>query len=186
MDGRPDSDEMQDSESLLLVGQISRPHGVQGEVKIVPTTDDPSRFADLDIVYIGATAIEADAHRVETVRLQPTGRGLVVIMKIEGVDTREQVETLRRRQVFARASDLPPLDDDEFYIHDLIGLEVVTDTGELVGPVDDVMTMPAQQVLVVARRGRNPAMIPIVHEFVEDINLEERKIIIRPIEGLLD
>lgn len=177
---------MEDAGSLLLVGHVWRAHGVTGEVKIVPATDDPVRFEDLDMVYIGASATSADARVVETVRLQPTKRGIIVIMKIEGVDSREEVENLRTHQVFARESDLPPLEENEFYVHDLIGLEVVTDAGVPVGLVNDVMEVPAQQVLVVSRHGRAPAMIPVVDEFVQDIDWDEGRITVRPIEGLLD
>ncbi len=183
---RPGRDEINESESLLLVGQVWRAHGVKGEVKVVPETDDPSRFEDLRLVFVGTTPASAVARRVETVRLQPTKRGLLAIVKFEGVDSREEVDALRRSHVFAREGDLPALEGDEYYIHDLIGLEVLTVAGEIVGTVEDVIAGPAQEVLVVARRDKKAVMIPVVDEFVDEIDLEERRIVIRPIEGLLE
>lgn len=175
-----------ETDSLLLVGRVSRAHGVRGEVKVVPETDDPARFNDLRIVYVGTSAASARAMQVETVRLQPTKRGTIIILKLEGIDSREQVEALRRSDVFARENDLPALADDEIYIHDLIGLQVVTDEGEPIGTVEEVMTVPAQEILVVSRKGKEAVMIPAVDEFVLELDLEERRIVVRPIEGLLD
>jgi 16S rRNA processing protein RimM len=178
--------EQVETDSLLLVGRVWRAHGVRGEVKVMPETDDPTRFTDLRIVYVGSSPVSARVLRVESVRLQATKRGTIIIMKLKGIDSREQVDTLRRANVFARETDLPALADDEFFIHDLIGLHVVTDKGEPVGTVEEVMTVPAQEILVVSRQGKEAVLIPAVGEFVVEMDLDERRIVVRPIEGLLD
>lgn len=174
------------SESLLLVGHVWRAHGVQGEIKIIPESDDPQRFEDLSVVYVGSTAATSNPRDVESVRFQPTKRGMVVIVKLSGTDSRDDAEALRKASVFAREQDLPPLEAGEFFLHDLIGLAAATSDGEDVGTVSDVIERPAQPILVVARSGRNSVMIPAVDEFIEDIDLDEGRIVIRPIEGLLD
>lgn len=178
--------EQVETDSLLLIGRVWRAHGVRGEIKVVPETDDPARFEDLQAVYVGSSPASARVRQVENVRLQPTKRGTVIIMKLEGIDSREQVDALRRADVFAREADLPALADDEFFIHDLIGLHVVTDEGEPVGIVEEVMTVPAQEILVVSRKGKEAVLIPAVGEFVVEMDLDERRIVVRPIEGLLD
>lgn len=175
-----------ETDSLLMVGRVWRAHGVRGEAKVVPETDDPARFEDLGTVYVGSSPASARIRTVEGVRLQPTKRGTIIIMKLEGIDSREQVDALRRADVFAREADLPALADDEFFIHDLIGLHVVTDKGEPVGKVEEVMTVPAQEILVVSRVGKEPVLIPAVGEFVVELDLEEKRVVVRPIEGLLD
>ncbi len=175
-----------DSESLFLVGQIWRAHGIRGEVKIIPETDDPERFTDLTVVFTGRTAASAVRHEIDSVRFQPTKRGIIVIAKMRGVDSREAAESMRKDSVFASEEDLPPLEEGEFFLHDLIGLAVSTHTGDTVGTVEDVIEGPAQTILVVAREGMGSAMIPAVDEFVEEIDLDARQIVIRPIEGLLD
>lgn len=175
-----------DSESLLLVGRIWRAHGVRGEIKIIPDTDDPERFEDLTVIYAGSTATTAVPHDVDSVRFQPTKRGVIIIAKLRGVDSREAAESMRKASVFAREEDLPPLEEGEFFLHDLIGLLVTTHDDDAVGRVDDVIEGPAQSILVVAREGRGSVMIPAVDEFIEEIDLDERRIMIRPIEGLLD
>ena len=175
-----------DPESLLLVGRIWRAHGVRGEMKIIPETDHPERFEDLTVVYAGSTAATADPHDLESVRYQPTKRGTIVIAKLSGIDSREAAESMRKSAVFAREEDLPPLEEGEFFLHDMVGLEVVTVDGARVGAVDYVIEGPAQPILVVAREDGGSAMIPAVDEFIEDIDPAEGRITIRPIEGLLD
>ena len=170
----------------LLVGRVGRPHGVRGEVKVVPETDDPERFGDLEHVYLGRHADAATAYTVESVRYQHASRGLTVVLKLEGVASREAAEALRNQEVYAARDDLPPLAEDELFLHDLIGLAVVTEAGETVGTVSDVLQMPAHDLYVVARDGRADAMIPAVPEFVVEIDMDGGRLVVRPIEGLLE
>lgn len=175
-----------DAESLFLVGRIWRAHGVRGEVKVIPETDDPERFEDLRVVFTGKTANTVDRREVESVRLQPTKRGILVVLKLRNVDSRDEAEMLRKLSVYAHGEDLPPLDEDEFFLHDLIGLQVVAEDGEEVGVVENVLELPAHEVLVVSRPGASSSMIPVVPEFVVEIDLEAEQITIRPIEGLIE
>ena len=176
----------QNPEVLLLVGRVGKTHGLRGEVKVIPETDDPKRFADLETVFLGNEPGEATPHTVAAVRLQPTRRGPTVVLKLEGIDTIEEAASLRRQRVFAREEDLPPLADGEFFLHDLIGLDVVTDQGEPVGTVKDVLELPANNVYVVARSGRPDTLIPAVPAFIDEMDIEGRRLVVRPIEGLLD
>lgn len=170
----------------LLVGRVYRAHGVKGEVKVIPETDDPERFEALDEVYLGDTAETAEPYGVESVRYQVGGKGVTVVLRLEGVTTREEADALRQHGVYADEDDLPPLGEGEVYLHDLIGLAVVDEAGEAVGTVRDVLQMPAHDVYVVARPGRPDAMIPAVPAFVVGVDLEGGRLVVRPIEGLLD
>ena len=120
---------IQNPEALLLVGRVGKTHGVQGEVKVIPETDDPKRFAALETIFLGQQPQDAAPHSVVSVRFQQSKRGLTVLLKLDGIETIEQAAALRRKAVFAFEEDLPPLDDDEFFLHDLIGLDVVTEQG---------------------------------------------------------
>lgn len=175
-----------DIESLLLMGRIWRPHGVRGEVKVIPDTDDPERFSDLSVIFAGKTADAARRIEIESVRFQPTKKGTVVVLKLAGIDSREEADELRKTLLFAPADELPPLDEDEFFLHDLVGLQVVTEEGDEVGVVDNVLEMPGQEVIEVGREGMPPALVPAVSEFILEIDLNAEKIVIRPIEGLLE
>lgn len=174
-----------DADTLLLVGRIHQPHGVQGDVKVAPETDDPARFAELDVVYLGADPATAQPRAVRSVRFQPRRGGTTVVLGLEDVDGREAAETLRGSYVYAREADLPPLEEEEYFLHDLPGLRVEREDGTAVGKVKDVLSLPAQDVLVVEQSDGGEAMIPIVDAFVTEINVEAGRIRIRPIEGLL-
>lgn len=175
-----------DIESLLLVGRVWRPHGVKGELKVYPETDDPERFADLGAVYTGTTPNTAGKMGVESVRFQSTKKGTIVVLKLAGIDSREDADALRKASVYAAEDDLPSLADDEFFLHDLVGLAVESEDGVDIGTVDEVLDLPAQDILVVRRSDGSSAMVPVVAEFIVDIDLVSERIVIRPIEGLLD
>ena len=172
--------------SLLLMGRIFRAHGVRGEVKVWPETDDPGRFRELSTVFLGADPEHARPQAVESVRFQQTRRGTMVVLKLKGVETREAAEALRKTDVFARREDLPPLAEGEFFFDDLIGLAVVDEAGAALGRVRDVLEMPAHEILLVEREGGAEAMVPAVAPFLVDVDFDAGCVVIRPIEGLLD
>ena len=168
------------------MGRVGKTHGLRGEVKVIPETDDPKRFEALETVFLGKTPTQATPHAIASVRLQHTKRGPTVVLKLKGVDTVDGAAALRRLSVFARREDLPPLADDEFFLHDLIGLDVLTDQGEAVGTMADVLEMPANNVYVVSRPGLPDALIPAVPAFIDEVDIEGGRLVVRPIEGLLD
>ena len=172
--------------SLLLVGRIGRPHGVRGEVKIIPDTDDPYRFAELERLFIGDDASSAAPVALRSVRFQQVSKGTIPLVAFEGFEAKETVDRFKNKLVFAAEDELPPLDDDEFYIHDLIGCTVDTLDGNRVGTLKSVLELPAHYVYVVGRKGQPDALIPAVPAFIEDVDVEKQRIVIRPIDGLLD
>ena len=115
-----------------------------------------------------------------------TQRGLLAILKLEGIDDREAAEALLKQTVYALEDELEPLAEDEYFLHDLPGLTVVAEDGAPVGVVRDILELPAQPVLVVAREGLPEAMIPLVPEFIVDIDFDGARIVVHLIEGLLD
>ncbi len=171
-----------DAADLMLVGRIGKTHGVRGDVKVTPETDDPERFSELETVFVGP---QARSFAVETVRYQHSKRGTTVLLKLAGVDTPEAAAALKGLDVYAQPEDLPPLAEDEFFLHDLVGARVVTTDGADIGTVADVLDLPAQPVCVVRRPGRPDALIPIVPAFIAELNIPDGVLIITPIEGLL-
>ena len=180
-----------DPDRLLLVGRIGRPHGVRGELKVQPETDDPNRLVDLDRLFIGETAASAREVAVEGVRFQyPKGR-TVVLLSLDGVDSREGAEDLRGREVYALDEDLPALAEGEAYLHDLVGLEVVAVddaggvVGESLGTVRDLYD-GAQLLFGVQRPDGTEVLLPDVDEFVDRVDLDARRLYVRPPEGLFE
>jgi len=178
-----------DRQSLLLIGVCGPPHGVKGEVKVIPETDDPERLLDMQRVWMGASPETAVERVVERSRLQTAKRGLVVLMHFEGVADRDAAETFRRSRVYARIDDLPALGEGQHFLHDMLGLEVFSETDhgpERVGVIADVIEGVAQDLLVVRREALPDVMVPDVDEIVIAVDIEARTITIRPPEGLLD
>jgi 16S rRNA processing protein RimM len=168
----------------LVVGRVGRPHGLRGEVTVEVRTDDP------DQRFVAGTSLEtAPPERgpltVAAVRWH-SGRLLV---RFEGCDDREAAEALRNAMLVIDSAELVPLNDpEEFYDHDLIGLRVVTVTGEPVGIVGDVLHH-GQNLLVVEGAGpRSGAeiLVPFVAAIVPEVNLPGGLLVIDPPPGLLD
>ena len=174
-----------DQSKLLRIGRVMKAHGVRGELKVLPESDEPDRMLELDRVFVGTDPDNAAAKNVLSVRFQQVQKGRIALMRIEGINDRETADSYRNTLVFAHEDDLPALASDEFYWHDLIGSSVRTPEFEI-GTLKDVLDMPAHEIFLVEREGRPDAMIPAVPEFIEDIDTDARKIIVRPIEGLLD
>lgn len=173
-------------ETMVQIGFVFRAHGMDGELKVNPEfTDDPARYEELDTVYLGQSSQAVTRHAIASVRYQETKRGTAVLLRLADVDSRTGAEQLMKLKVFAAEDDLD-LAEDEVFIHDLVGLTVVTEAGEAIGTVANYMEMPAQDVFVVRRSDDRETLIPAVEDFIIDIDLDEGRLVVRPIEGLLD
>jgi len=173
-------------ETMVQIGFVYRPHGMEGELKVNPEhTDDPARFEELSTVYLGRSPRAVTRHEIASVRYQETKRGTTVILGLADVESRSDAEAVMKLNVFADEEALE-LADDEIFIHELVGLTVVTEAGETLGTVANYVEMPAQDVFVVRRPEHGEAMIPAVEDFIVDVDVDEGRLVVRPIEGLLD
>ncbi len=173
-------------ETMIQVGFVFRAHGMQGELKVNPEfTDDPARFEELETVYIGQSPHAVTRHEIASVRYQETKRGTTVILGLADVDSRTAAEAIMKLKVFAAEEDLE-LDENEIFVDDLVGLDVVTEAGETLGTVANYMEMPAQDVFVVHRPGGGEAMIPAVDDFIVEVDLDGGNLVVRPIDGLIE
>jgi 16S rRNA processing protein RimM len=163
---------------FVAVGQVVKPHGVRGEVAVEVLTDFPGRFALLETVYIG----EADPRPVpvESFRLHK-GRAL---LKFGGYDDRTAVESLRGEMVMVPVDEAMPLEPDEYYQQDLIGLEVWTTDDELLGEVVDILETGANDVFIV-EGDRGEVLLPAIEQVVKWIDLEENRMLVELMEGLI-
>ena len=158
-------------EEDIVIGEIVSPFGRKGEVKVVTLTDFPERFLELETMRIDERVL-----KVEGVRFH---KGMALI-KFKGIDDISAAEDLRGMKILIGESELTPLEEDEYYVHDIIGLEAVTTEGESLGKVREVLRSPAHDVYVTDR-----AMIPAVKEFILNIDIPGGKLIVRPVEGLV-
>ena len=146
-------------EDMLRVGVISSTHGVRGEVKVFPTTDDPARFEDLETVFL-------DTGR-EKLKLEISGVKFfknMVILKFKGYDNINDIEKYRGKDLWITRDQAVPLGEDENFVADLIGLSVVTDQGETLGVMKDVMFTGANDVYVVERENGKELLLPAIKD----------------------
>ncbi len=170
----------------LVVGQITRPHGVKGEVFVTSLTDEPDEvFAPGSEVVLGDEdgKLEADSSVLVVERTRPFKSGLLI--KFEDHEDRNAVEPFARRYLLVPIDRLRPLEEGEVFYHQLLGLEVVTVEGEVVGRVREVYDTQPADLLDVKGRGRSH-LIPFVERVVREVDVAGGRIVIDPPPGLLD
>ena len=147
-------------EDLLQVGVITTTHGVRGEVKVFPTTDDPARFKKLKNVILdtGKTRMELTITGVKFFKN-------LVILKFKDLDNINDVEQFRQAKLLVKREDAVELGEDEYFIADLIGIRVISDEGEELGTISDVLETGANDVYVVSRDGKKDLLIPAILHF---------------------
>lgn len=168
-------------EQFLRVGVISSSHGVRGEVKVFPTTDDPTRFKDLKTVLLdtGKEYRELEIAGVKFFKNQ-------VILKFKGYDSINDIEKYKGMDLLVSREDAVPLGENENFIVDLIDMTVVTDAGETLGILVDVMQTGANDVYVVETPGKEEILLPAIRDCILDVNVEEKRMLVHVLEGLLD
>jgi 16S rRNA processing protein RimM len=161
-------------EELIVVGEISRVHGLRGEVLVAPVTDFPDHLLTLDeaVVVSGGTAT---AVRVEAARTFRTG----VLMKFSGIDSRPAAERLRGATVRIPAAKTIPLPAGEFYVFDIVGLEVRTPEGERVGEVTDVLRTGSNDVYVVRPAQGPEILLPAVDTCICEVDVPGGRLVAR-------
>ncbi|MCY4170868.1 MAG: ribosome maturation factor RimM [Bacteroidetes bacterium] len=173
------------TENLLLIGRITRPHGLKGECKIIPESDDPSRVCNLKRIWLGSSPETAKSYLIDSARLQTSKRGITVLMHIAGIDSLDDAQRIGKPKVYGHIDDLPPLEDGEYYMHDLIGVQVVSEEGDSVGTLKDVLETQAHPLYVIDRPDSSETLVPAVPEFIVSTDINQRQMIIRCIEGLI-
>lgn len=168
-----------DMEDRLKVGVITSTHGVRGEVKVFPTTDDPKRFKELKRVMLD-TGKEILDMEIASVKFFKN----MVILKFKGIDNINDVEKYRRAELYVAREDAVPLAENEYFIADLIGLTVVSDEGEELGGLEDVLQTGANDVYVVSREGEKELLIPAIRECVREIDLTAGRMTVHLLPGL--
>ena len=163
----------------LEVGQIVNTFGIKGEVKVTPFTDDISRFDDLEKVYV-KTRKDEKLYKVENVRYHKN----MVLLKLEGIENPEQAELLKNAYLEIDREDAIPLKEGQYFIVDLIGLDVYTDEGKLLGKVDDIYNAGANDIYVIKDELGKQVLLPGIKEVIKEVKLDDR-IIVHLIPGLM-
>ncbi|QPC80853.1 16S rRNA processing protein RimM [Phototrophicus methaneseepsis] len=167
----------------LLLGKIERPHGIRGELRISLLTAYPERLKELEHVYLGADPNRPNATRytIDTVRFH---KGAALI-KFEEAPTRNEAELLRGQMVMIDLAHAVPLEEDEVYLYQLIGLKVQTEDGAELGVLRDVLETGANDVYILDSPQYGELLIPAHEETLIDVDLEAETVTMRLPEGLL-
>ena len=169
-------------ENLLQVGAILDTHGLRGEVKVFPTTDDPSRYDDLEEVELLTKEGKYIHMEVEHVRYFKN----LVIVKFKHYDNINDIEQYKKCNLYVTRENAVELDEDEYFVADLIGLTAKSDEGEELGTLTDVLTTGANDVYVIKDADGEELLVPAIHDCVQEVNVEEGYVTLHLLPGLRD
>ena len=167
-------------EQLLQVGVISSTHGIRGEVKVFPTTDDPDRFRKLKQVILD-TGREQKGLEIEGVKFFKQ----FVILKFKGIDNINDIEKYKGKSLYVTREHAVKLKKDEYFIADLIGLDVVLEDDSAFGTLKDVLETGANDVYIIDTKEHGEVLIPAIEECVLEVDIEANKMKIHLMNGLI-
>ena len=162
-------------DSLLEVGQVVNSYGIKGFLKIVPLVHTIEQFKSFKILYMQ----NKEELEVEEVKFSKN----LVLVKVKGIDTIEDALKFKNLYLYAKREDIK-LEEGAHFIVDLIGLEVYTEEGKLLGILKEVLQPGANDVYIVENENKEQILLPVIPDVVKDINLKERKVVVKLLEGL--
>lgn len=168
-------------EDMLQVGVITTTHGVRGEVKVFPTTDDPQRFKELKNVILDDGKNKMDLE-IQSVKFFKN----LVILKFKGIDNINDVEKYKKVGLYVTRENAVELAENEYFIADLIELSVTSDEGEDLGVISDVLQTGANDVYVISKKGQPDLLIPAIKECILKVDMDNRTMQVHLLPGLRD
>lgn len=169
------------SENLLLVGQVIRPQGLRGLLRIRSYARSAESFLNVGTVFLKSDKQELVEHKVSSLKAH---KG-VFLMKLDGLSSLEDAERYRGAEIFIKKDLLRRDSDEEYFWFELIGLRVFLTSGRCIGTLKEIIATGSNDIFVV-KEGEKEYLIPAIHEVVEEIDLKNKKITIYEVEGLLD
>ncbi len=164
----------------LEVGKIVNTHGLKGEVKVVPWTDSPETFEDIDCVYIKKKTGDIRLN-IENMKYQKNN----IILKFKEISKIEDAEPLKNKTLFAERDDLGELPEGVYYIADIIGLKAVDTDGKLIGTVSDIFNTGSNDIYEIKREGMKNLLLPDIDDVIT-VELENERVVVRIPKGLED
>lgn len=164
------------SEPTVVVGKVTKAHGLRGEVVVLVFSDNPDRFEP------GSSMFFEDGREVRVRASRPNGGRLLVAF--EGVGDRSAAEALRGRTLVVPRSSLPDLPEGEYWPHELEGCVVVTESGRTLGAIADVIANRANDLWVAVDESGEETLVPAIHEVIVDVDVKAGRVLVRDIPGL--
>jgi len=168
-----------DEPVFVLIGKFRRPHGIRGEVRMTVLTDFPELISPGQVIYAGE---RYSAYTVREIRWH----GGDMLVSLKELPDRTAVEIFRNVMVYMKSEDMPELPEGDYFIHQLVGMEVITDQGEKLGTLKEILITGANDVYLVESPEGKELMIPAIEDVVLDINQDSGQILVHIISGLLD
>lgn len=165
---------------LIEIGQIVNTYGIKGFLKVVPYTDDITRFEKLNNIYI-QTKKSLETVAIEEVKYSKN----LVLLKIKGIDDINSAEIYKNCYIKIDRKDAVELPEDSYFIIDLIGVEVITDEGENIGNIIDVFSTGANDVYVVKNELGKQVLLPAIGDVIKNVDIKNKKMIVHLLEGLV-
>ncbi|MBQ2134992.1 MAG: 16S rRNA processing protein RimM [Phascolarctobacterium sp.] len=155
----------------IIIGKIVAPHGVRGDIRILPLTEKPDLFLDLEYLLLeGGKKLT-----VKNARFQKR----MILVTTKEVTSMNEAELLRDKNIYIKAEDLPELEDDEFYVADLVGIPVYDLEGKQIGTFKDSLSTGSNDVYIIAVPGAKDILVPALKEYFKEINLAEKRIVVK-------
>ena len=167
-------------QEFLEIGQIVNTFGIKGMVKVKPFTDDIRRFDNLKKVYVESNKTKKE-YQIEEVKYHKD----MVLIKFKGIDNPEDAESLRNYYLKVKREDEAELEEGTYYIVDLLGLDVYSDEGELLGKLDDIFNTGSNDIYVVKDELGKQILLPSIKEVILDIDIENQKVTVHLLKGLI-
>ena len=164
----------------LEIGQIVNTFGVKGMVKVKPFTDDIKKFGKLKKIYIENKTGKKE-YEIEEIKEHKE----MMLVKFKGIENANDAELLRDSYLIVDRENLQPLEEGTFYIVDLIGINVYTEEGKQLGILDDIFNTGSNDIYVVKDELGKQLLLPAIKDVIKEINVEEGKIIVHLIDGLV-
>lgn len=154
----------------IVIGKIVAPHGVRGDIRILPSTEKPEQFLDLDYLLLK----DGRKLHIQSARFHKR----MVLVSTKEITTMNDAELLRDQDVLIKAEDLPKLDEGQFYVADLIGVPVYDEEGKQIGVFKDALSTGSNDVYVIAVPNAKDILLPALKIYVKEINLAEKRIVV--------
>jgi 16S rRNA processing protein RimM len=168
--------------NLIVIGRVSRPHGIKGEIRIEYfNPENPHFFSQYRMIYLQKEGEDPIPYRI--IRARPHKK--FILAELEGVQKRDDAEREKGKWVLVDPEELPALGVDEYYWYEILGIQVFTEQGAYIGEVKEIFPTGSNDVYVV-KKGEKEFLIPAIKDVIIEIERDSRKMIIRPLEGLFE
>jgi 16S rRNA processing protein RimM len=164
---------------MYLIGIIVKPQGIKGEVKVKPVSPDPERFNYLEKVYIRLKNVQT--YSIENIRISNS----FVFLKFAQINSRNDAELLRGKEILISEDQLIDLDDGEYFVHDLIGCQIISEDGLIIGEIEDIIQSSSNDIYLVKNRKGHEYLIPAIADVIQKVDIQAKQVTIHVLDGLL-